>query len=164
MAAPAIKIEGVTMGVSPGAPEPYDGYPRWSGEPFESISKSKGDTPEGMTVIITIPDPEDPENPAAAEVLSGDWYTEWVANANWKKDPVETVIMSKVTLTFDDGTFEGMSQRTIKGSPFDFSSYFEDSMVLHGTEDFQGQTLKLSYAGRPIEDPMIADGYIIMPK
>ena len=117
-----------------------------------------------MTVTITIPDPEDPENPAAAEVLSGDWYTEWVANANWKKDPVETVIMSKVTLTFDDGTFEGMSQRTIKGSPFDFSSYFEDSMVLHGTEDFQGQTLKLSYAGIPIEDPMIAEGYIIMPK
>ena len=159
MAAPATKIEGVTMVVSPGGPVPYDGYPRWVSD--GTISHSRGTNPPGMTVTITIPNPQDPENPT---VLSGDYYSDWVANANWKKDPVEVVIMSKLTLTFGDDTFEGVVQRTITGNPFLPTSPVEDHIVLRGTGAFQGQTLKLSCAGIPAEGPMVAEGYIIMPK
>ena len=159
MAAPATKIEGVTMEVSPGAAVPYDGYPRWVSD--GTISHSRGTNTPGMTVTITIPNPQDPPNPT---VLIGDYHSDWVANANWKKDPVEVVIMSKLTLTFGDDTFEGVVQRSIAGNPMLPTSPIEDHVVLQGTGDFKGQTLKLSYAGIPAVDPLIAEGYIIIPK
>jgi hypothetical protein len=93
--------------------------------------------------------------------LPGTWYSEWANNGNFKKDPVELVIRAKVVLTFTGGTFEGVLQRKIIGYPPSGSSIFIDHMVLQGTGDFKGQTLKLSYEGTP---PVISEGYLIISK
>jgi hypothetical protein len=152
MAAPATKIEGVTMIAD--VEQEYDpGFPHIVSH--GTISHGKG---IGFgTVILNIPGD-------VPLVLVGDWNSEWVSMGNWKKDPVVVVLRGKMVWTFDGGTFEGVIQRKIIGFPPDpptIIPYFEDHLILRGTGDFQGQTLKLSYEGYP---PVIAEGYIIIPK
>jgi hypothetical protein len=154
MAKPATKIEGVTMTaaviqtVNPGYPRLVD----------HTISHSKG-TSTG-TVTLNIPISSGPL------VLTGDYDSEWIGRGKISEDPAETevLIMGKVVLTFTGGTFEGVIQRKIIGFPPDpptIIPYFEDYLVLHGTGDFRGQTLKLSFAGTP---PVIDEGVLIIPK
>ena len=151
MAAPATKIEGVTLtAVAPPAPD--FGFPRFVAH--DTIVHSRG-TSTGK-VTLTIPGYPLPE---------GDWDSEWITNGNFKQDPAEVVIRGKVTLTFTGegttGTFKGVIQRKIIGYPPTGDSIFEDHMVLQGTGNFKGQTLKLSYEGTL---PVIDEGYLIIRK
>jgi hypothetical protein len=154
MAAPATKIEGVTVtAVVTQAADP--GYPRFVSA--GTIGHSKG-TSVG-TVTVNIP---------GKTPLNGTWNGEWVSMSNWKEDPVVVNIRGKVVWTFTGegttGTFVGLVQRKITGFPPDPPTvipYFEDHVVLRGTGDFLGQTLKLTFEGYP---PVIQEGYIIIPK
>lgn len=58
------------------------------------------------------------------------------------------------------GTFEGMAQWKWIGTTIPFVS-IEVHMVLRGTGDFKGQTLKLS--SEPTFPPVV-EGYLIIPK
>ena len=76
-------------------------------------------------------------------------------------DPdAEGLIHLKMKWTFTGegttGTFEGQMQR--KGIGVPVISYMEAHMVLQGTGDFEGQTLRLSHAGPP---PMHWEGFLI---
>jgi hypothetical protein len=155
MAKPATKIEGVTVtAVVTQTSDP--GYPRFVSD--GAIGHGKG--PSVGTVTVNIP---------GKTPLNGIWNGEWVSNSNWKEDPVVVNIRGKVVWTFTGtgttGTFVGLVQRKIIGFPPDPPTvipYFEDNVVLHGTGDFQGQTLKLTFEGYP---PVIQEGYlIIIPK
>ena len=148
MAAPATKIEGVTLTFA-AITVPNPGYPRIVDH---TIMHTKGTSHGSVTLTIPGQDP-----------LVGDWDAEWVGRNKWSNYPdqdpeAELIITSKVVLTFTGGTFEGVGQRRITGWPV--PSYFEDHMVLQGTGDFKGQTLKLSYEGPP---PPVAEGYLIIP-
>ena len=58
------------------------------------------------------------------------------------------------------GTFESsVSVGKYVGIPV--NSHIDRKIVLHGTGDFKGQTLKLSYEGEP---PALFEGYLIVPK
>ena len=146
MAAPATKIEEVTFTAST-TTVPNPGYPRLVAH--DTILISKGTSTGAFTLSIPGQDP-----------LVGDWYSEWISRNKWSGYPVanpeaEALIESKVVLTITDkGTFEGTSHRVIIGFPISGASSFEDRMVLHGTGDFKGQTLKLTNS----------EGYIIIPK
>jgi hypothetical protein len=160
MAAPATKIEGVTA-TAVVTQTPDHGFPHMASH--NTIMHGKG-TSVG-TVTLTIPNPQDPQNPT---VLTGDWAGEWVSMSNWKEDPVVVNIRGKVVWTFTGtgttGTFVGIIQRKITGFPPDPPTvipYFEDNVVLRGTGDFQGQTLKLTFEGYP---PVIQEGCLIIPK
>jgi hypothetical protein len=147
MAAPATKIEGVTLTIA-ATTVPDPGYPRMVSH--DTISHTKGTSTGTVTLTIPILEPDG---------LDGDWDAEWVARGKFSQDPAELIITSKAVLTFTGGTFEGVTQRKIIGWPV--PSYFEDHMVLQGTGDFEGQTLKLSYEGGP---PPVAEGCLIIPK
>ena len=154
MAAPATKIEGVTVtAVVTQAANP--GYPRFVSH--DTIGHTKG-TSVG-TVTVNIP---------GKTPLNGIWNGEFVTMSNWKDDPVVVNIRGKVVWTFTGegttGTFVGLVQRNIIGfppAPPTVIPYFEDNVVLRGTGDFQGQTLKLTFEGYP---PVVQEGYIIIPK
>lgn len=144
LAAPATKIEEVTATA--------DGIPTPSSirtVSHDSIRHIKGTTTG--TVYLTIP---------GLGTLEGTWNSEWVTRSKISQDPTEALIASRVVWTFTGegttGTFEGVIQRKITGGV-----YFEDNVILHGTGDFKGQTLKLSYEGNP---PVIQEGYLIIPK
>jgi hypothetical protein len=142
MAAPATKIEGVTITVTTGPPVPYDGYPRWVSE--GTISHSRGESFPASTVTLFIP---------GVGTFSGDWHTVWMSNGNWKKG--EFIIPSKNTMTFAEGTFEGVNQRRITGeNPMSPYAIIEDHGVYKGVSgDFIGWTLKITNN----------EGYVIIP-
>ena len=147
---------------------PYD-FPRMVSH--GTISHSKGYS-DG-TVTLTIPiDPSDPL------ILAGDYDSVWIGKGKISVNPAETevLIMGQIVLTFTDestgiegttGTFEGVTHRMIIGwdAGPTLTSTFIDQAVLHGTGDFQGWTLKLTYEGQPGLPPLFADeGYAIIPK
>ena len=139
MGAPATKIEG-TLTTDTTPPEYDPDFPREVSH--DTISHGRGTTAGTATLTI------------GQDIHGGDWDSEWISVVNLKKDPAEMVISSKVKLAFTGGTFEGVSIRKIIGYPPGPSSIIETHMVLRGTGDFRGQTLKHS------------DGtyYLIMPK
>jgi hypothetical protein len=146
MAAPATKIEGVTITVVTGPPVPYDGYPRLVSE--GTIAHSRGESFPDSTVTLFIPGVG-----IYSGTYSGDWDTVWIANANFKKG--QFIIPSKNTMTFTEGTFEGVNQRRITGeSPMSPTAIIEDYCVWKGTGMFKGWTLKTTNN----------EGYIIIPK
>jgi hypothetical protein len=96
------------------------------------------------------------------------WAGEWALTMKGFPPPNPdgwTVIMGKVLLTYEGadktGTFEGTVHKKATGIPPPTATNIWSHMVFQGTEDFQGQTLKLSFDGVPPEAPV---GYIIMPK
>ena len=103
--------------------------------------------------------------------LHFNYYGVWNGTAKWTgfpaPDPEGTnVVKSRTILTCTDegitGTFEGtLHTKTIGLPPPVATSYVEYNMIFHGTGDFQGQTLKLSYAGAP---PTDLEGTLIIPK
>jgi hypothetical protein len=157
MAAPATKIEGVTL-TSATTTAYYDGYPR---RVSQQIVLSKGYS----TGLVTLDIP-------TVGTLYGTWNSTWFTRnkgSNWPDTEfapeAECLIQAHVVLNFTDetttGTFEGTSHRTIVGYPIGPASYFETHMVLHGTGDFRGQTLKSSSEGLLLEQ--IEETYLIMP-
>jgi hypothetical protein len=96
------------------------------------------------------------------------WAGEWALTMKGFPPPNPdggTVIMGKVLLTYEGadktGTFEGTVHKKVTGIPPPLATNICSHMVFQGTEDFQGQTLKLSFDGVPPEVPV---GYIIIPK
>ncbi|MEJ2244229.1 MAG: hypothetical protein P8X87_06870 [Candidatus Bathyarchaeota archaeon] len=154
---PATKIEGVTF-----TGENIERVTS-SVRTFGNIRISKGTTTGD--VYLTIP---------TIGTLEGDWHSEPVAKTTFTApatDPPATdpdakvAIRGKVVWTFSGegttGTFEGVLHQYYIGYPpvyGVFSSYQYTRMVLQGTGDFRGQTLKLSWEGPT------PDGYLIMPK
>jgi hypothetical protein len=152
MGAPATKIEGVTLTqVTPPFRMTHPGYPRTVDD---GIIHRKGNTTN--TVRLTIPG----GNPSGGDlILEGARYSEWITKVMWRSVPVpdpeaEAIIKGKLLWTFDGGTFEGTVYRRITGMPISPSSVVYTRMVLHGTGDFRGQTIKL----------VDGEGYIIIPK
>ena len=152
LCAPSMKIEGVTLSA---VTTPVPDYMHWVSD--DTIRHSSGTTTGTVTLFI-------PGHP----LPGGTWNSTWANNGNFKKDPAEIVIRGKVVLAFTGegttGTFEGVIQRTIIGYPPSDSSIFIDHMVLQGTGDFKGWTLKLSHEGARGTPPMINEGYVIIPK
>lgn len=148
MSAPATKIEEVTV-TAVVTQTPNEGFPRLVSH--DTIGHTKG-TSTG-TVTINIPGQQDP--------LVGVWNGEFVTRGKFSLDPAEVLIRGKLVWTFPGGTFEGIVQRMIIGYPPGPSSIFIDHAVLHGTGDFRGQTLKISFEGTP---PIIQEGTLLIPK
>ena len=149
MGAPATKIEGVIL-TDVGIPVRYT-HPGYPLVVDHTIAHSKGNTTN--TITLTIPKPEQ----TTPLVLEGSWYSEWISRSKISPEPTETelLIQGKVVMTFTGlGTFEGKIYRTILGTPPDMIQSMYTRMVLHGTGDFRGQTLKF----------VDGNGYLIMPK
>jgi hypothetical protein len=156
MAAPATKIEGVTLILlhTPlGGPQHIVDHTI-----IHTIGTSYG------PANLIIPTDQDPL------VLEGIWDTEWFSTQKLSDTVMErNLIRENVTLTFTDestgypdttGTFEGRAQWKWFFTDGTLSS-ITAHMVLRGTGDFKGQTLKLSFEGTP---PVIDEGYLIIPK
>jgi hypothetical protein len=159
MAAPATKIEGVTLTTAVALiPDDTAIYAD------HNIVHNDG-TAAG-TATLDIPEKDS---------LHFDYYGVWNGTSKWTNPPnpdpeATNVIRSTVVMNCTDegitGTFEGMvHSKTIGLPPPPFpnaaTSHIEYNMVFHGTGDFQGQTLKLSYAGPP---PVDLEGCLITPK
>ena len=160
MAVPATKIEGVTLTTAVALiPDPATAI-------YADHNIVHNDGTAAGIATLTI---------SEEESLHFDYSGVWNGTSKWTNPPnpdpdATNIIRSTVVLTCTDedieGTFEGMvHSKTIGLPPPPFpnaaTSYVEYNMVLHGTGDFQGQTLKLSYAGEP---PVDLEGCLIMPK
>jgi hypothetical protein len=154
MAAPATKIEGVTL-IPATVIHPDDT------SIFADHNIVHNDGTTDGTATLDIPG----QNP-----LHFTYYGVWNGTSKWTNFPnpdpeASNVVRSMVVLTCTDegitGTFEGMYHTKNIGLPPPTSSYTETQYVLHGTGDFQGQTLKVSYAGAP---PALLEGTLILPK
>ena len=89
-------------------------------------------------------------------ILEGTRHGEWISMSMWRNAPdpeAVAIIKGKLVWTFPGGTFEGRVYRTITGLPIPIGVIYT-RIVLHGTGDFRGQTLKL----------IDGTGYIIIPK
>jgi hypothetical protein len=145
MAAPAIKKDATITVVS--GPPVIDEL-RYVSD--GTITHGRGVSDPEATVTLTIP---------GIGTYTGTWHTEWIANGNWKKVSLgmdgKAVIPSKNTMTFPEGTFEGVNQRRITGPNAMFPTTVEDYCVYKGISgDFKGWTLKVT-----------GDvGYVIIPK
>jgi hypothetical protein len=158
MAKPATKIEGVTLTtVVKLVPDPD----ATRSSTHNNIVHNEG-TSTG-TATLTIP---------GQDLLHFDYYGIWNGRSHWTGFNApdaegSNVINGMVVLTCTDegidGTFEGTYHTKNVGLPpvEGILSYTEYHMVLHGTGDFQGQTLKVSYAGAP---PADLAGCLIIPK
>jgi hypothetical protein len=154
LAAPATKIEGVTLTLAT-ALHPDD----TTINADHNIRHNDG-TVDG-TATLNIPEQES---------LHFDYYGVWNGTSKWTNMPSpdpegSNIVRSKVVLTCTDagktGTFEGVLHTKTIGLPPPTASYVETQMILLGTGDFQGQTLKLSYEGAP---PTDMEGTLIIPK
>jgi len=159
MAKPAKRIKGVTLTTAvviiPDATTI-----------FADHNIGHGDGTAAGTATLTMPD-QDP--------LHFDYSAVWNGTSKWTDPPnpdpdATNIIRSAIVLTCTDegitGTFEGMGHsKTIGLPPPPFPTtptlYIEYNMIFHGTGDFQGQTLKVSYAGAP---PVVLEGTLIIPK
>jgi len=153
MGAPATKIEGVTtIPLTPAVRMFHSGYPR---SYDNGIIHSKGNNTH--TVRLTIPGLG---LGGSDLILDGSHYSDWSTNYKLTDPDPEAVavITASVVWTFTGegttGTFEGRVYRTITGLPISASSITHTRMILHGTGDFLGQTVKL----------VDGTGYLIIPK
>jgi hypothetical protein len=153
MAAPATKIEGVTA-ILEAALIPDPASLRMVDH---NIVFNEGTSAGTITLNIPGKDP-----------LVGTSSGTWSGRSKWTDFPnpnpeATNVVRGKMVLTFTGGTFEGTTHIKSKGLPPlpPFGIYTEYHMVLQGTGDFEGQTLKLSYAGAP---PPVFEGCLIIPK
>ncbi|MFC1487913.1 hypothetical protein ACFLRN_09550 [Thermoproteota archaeon] len=153
MAAPATKIEGVTL--------TFDHIPTLGPQNFvdHTIIQTRGGTSFGEATL-TIP---------GIPLPKGTWDTTWTSTAKWPSFPIPdpeggNMIREKVKMIFTgvgtNGTFEGRAQWKWVGTMGALLS-IEVHMVLRGTGDFKGQTLKLS--SEPAL-PAVIEGCLIIPK
>ena len=156
MAAPATKIEGVMATIE---------FTTTTEDPFFSVQREDlailhfGGTTTG-SVSLTI----------GLDTHEGSISGEWMGKVKFPSNmapyaDAEGQIHAKHVWTFTDegftGTFEGVVQTGWIGFLSQFRSYIYYQMVLRGTGDFDGQTLKLSYSGAP---PAVLEGCLIIPK
>ena len=159
LAAPATKIEGVTLTTATNL------HPISSGTSIHNNIVHNEGTVDG-TATLKI---------SEQSSLHFDYEGTWSGTSKWTGFPDpdsegSNVVNSMVVLTCTDGdkdgTFEGTLHTKNIGLPPVLPpngpwSYTETHMVLHGTGDFQGWTLKVSYAGEP---PTDLEGTLIRPK
>jgi len=150
LGAPATKIEGVTTTSGTPVRMIHPGYPR---NVDHGIRHTKGNTTQ--TITLTIPG----LGPSGSDlILEGSHYSDWISMSMWRNDPdpdpeAIAIIKAEVVWTFTGGTFEGRVYRTITGMPIPVGVTYT-RIVLHGTGDFRGQTVKL----------IDGEGYILIPK
>jgi hypothetical protein len=152
MGAPATKIEGVTATIDMDA--------TWETRLVDhGILHLRGTFPGEVTLNIPGKDP-----------LTGTAYVDAIGKIKFDKpDPpfpeAEGLFRGKMVWTFTGenttGTFEGVRHNKWIGYPRPFTSFWDNHMVLRGTGDFAGQTLKLSYMG---PSPLALEGTLIIPK
>ena len=155
MAAPATKIEGVTALVD-----------RTTTNQWRVVDHDIWQLYEGEaigTVTVSIPGKGD-----LTGVYEGEWHGKIKSGPmtgflEWAE--AECLYNRQLTWTFTGegttGTFEGTGHPKAIGFPPTVSSYVHMEIVLHGTGDFQGQTLKLAYEGAP---PVALEGSLLIPK
>jgi hypothetical protein len=155
LAAPATKIEGVTLSID-----------RTTSNDWRVVDEDIWQLFDGTgvgTVTLSIPEKGD---------LTGEYEAEWhgkiksgpmIGMMQWPE--AECLYNRRIVLSFTGegttGTFEGTGHTKAIGFPPQVCSYMAVTMVFHGTGDFQGQTLKLSFEGAP---PLALEGSILMPK
>jgi hypothetical protein len=164
MAAPATKIEGVTLSID-----------RTTSNDWRVVDEDIWQLFDGTgvgTVTLSIPE---------KGVLTGEYEAEW--HGKIKSGPMSVLLVGepptpllvwpeaeclynrRIVLSFTGkgttGTFEGTGHTKAIGFGPPVCSYMQVIMVFHGTGDFQGQTLKVSFEGAP---PMVLEGSLLMPK
>jgi hypothetical protein len=155
IAAPSTKIEGVTLSID-----------RTTSNNFRVVDHDIWQLFDGTgdgTVTLSIPEKGD---------LPGEYEAEWhgkiksgpmIGMMQWPE--AECLYNRRIVLSFTGegttGTFEGTGHTKAIGFGPPVCSYMQVTMVFHGTGDFQGQTLKLSYEGAP---PLALEGSLLMPK
>jgi hypothetical protein len=153
MAAPATKIEGVTATLTMTMTSVYTVHDHGILQVREGVATG--------TVTLNIPG-QDP--------LTGTVYAEFMGTMKLDHEPpgpwpeAESLMVGHPVFTFTGegttGTFEGVRHTKMIGFPDPFASYINTRLDLHGTGDFLGQTLKLSYEGAP---PAVIEGYLLIP-
>jgi hypothetical protein len=155
MGAPATKIEGVTATLDITKTSVYTVVDHGILQIRDGIATG--------TVTINIPG-QDP--------LVGTVYGEFIGTMklNSPSPPwpgAESVMMGCPVFTFTGegttGTFEGVRHTKMIGFPEPVVSYINTRFVLHGTGDFLGQTLKLSYEGAPPISFAPFEGTLLIP-
>ena len=153
MAAPSTKIEGVTATITVSMTSVYTAHDHGILQVREGVAEGE--------VTLNIPG-QDP--------LTGNLYAEFIGTMKldhpmpgpWPN--ALTIMVGHPVFTFTGegttGTFEGVRHNKVIGFPDPFVSYIDARLDLHGTGDFLGQTLKLSYEGPP---PIALEGYLIVP-
>ena len=155
MAAPATKIEGVTATLDLATTSVFKAVDH-------NILQIRDGVATG-TVTINIP---------GQAPLIGTVYGEFIGTIKLGHPPpgpfleAESVMMGHPIFTFTGegttGTFEGVRHTKMIGFPDPAVSHINTGLDLHGTGDFFGQTLKLSFEGTP--PPIAWEGYLLIPK
>jgi hypothetical protein len=153
MAAPATKIEGVTATLTITMTSVYTAVDHGILQVREGVATGE--------VTINIP---------GQTPLTGTVYAEFIGTMKldhpmpgpWPN--AEMVMVGHPVFTFTGegttGTFEGVRHNKVIGFPDPVVSYINTRLVMHGTGDFLGQTLKLSYEGA---GPVALEGYLLIP-
>jgi hypothetical protein len=155
MAAPATRIEGVTASIETETTNDWRIVDHDIWQLFDGTGSGE--------VTLSVPG-----KPDLTGTYEGVWHGKikagpMVGMMQWPE--AECHYNSRMVWTFTGegttGTFEGTRHAKAIGFPGVVCSYTEVSMILHGTGDFQGQTLKLSYKGAT---PIALEGVLIIPK
>ena len=156
MAAPAIRIEGVTLTALLTITD--EGV----GRLVDHGILTSRETIMAGSVILAIPGQAPIEGTYTGEING------WVKLGHSPPGPfleAESMYSGKVELSFTGGTFVGIRHFKAIGYPPPVTSYMESHMVLQGTGVFKGQTLKVSFEGDPpLPGPITFEGYLITPK
>jgi hypothetical protein len=153
MAAPATKIEGVTATITVTMTSVYTTHDHGILQVREGVATG--------TVTINIPGQPQLVGTVYAEFL-GTMKLEHPMPGPWLE--AQSLMVGNPVFTFTGegttGTFEGIRHNKIIGFPDPVVSYINTHLDLHGTGDFLGQTLKLSYEGAP---PTALEGWLLIP-
>ena len=153
MAAPATRIKGVTATMTVTMTSVYTAHDHGILQVREGVATG--------TVTINIPGQPQLVGTLYAEFL-GTMKLEHPMPGPWLE--AETLMVGHPVFTFTGegttGTFEGIRHNKVIGFPDPVVSYINTRLDLHGTGDFLGQTLKLSYEGAP---PIALEGWLLIP-
>jgi hypothetical protein len=157
MATPATKIEGVTLSIVRTTTNDWrivdhDIWQLFDGEGTGTVSLSilgNGDLPGTYEAVWH------------GKIKSGPM----LGVMQWPE--AECLYNRRMTISFTGegttGTFEGTGHTKAIGFPPTVCSYMQVNMVFHGTDDFQGQTLKLCYQGAVTPGIVELEGSLLMP-
>jgi len=151
MAAPATKVEGVTLTLDLTTTSVYTLVDHGILQVRDGVATG--------TVTLNIPEQAPLIGTVYAEFIGTMKFTHPVPPPDLE---AESIMVGHPVFTFTGegttGTFEGVRHSKMIGFPF--SSYINTRFDLHGTGDFLGQTLKLSYEGAP---PAVIEGCLLIP-
>ena len=153
MAAPATKIEGVTATITVTMTSVYTVHDHGILQVREGVADGE--------VTINIPGQAPLIGTVHAEFI-GTMKLEHPMPGPWPE--AVNIMVGHPVFTFTGegttGTFEGVRHNKVIGFPDPFVSYINTRLDMHGTGDFLGQTLKLSYEGAP---PLALEGWLLIP-